>query len=829
MNDRLQRLVVDIFGAGVQPGVATPQFYVKAQLVSVALAVAIVAAFAFSVFYAQFSQLLSRVHFANGVFYIGAYWYFRRTLNVETVTRICCISAMAVILTVNWTTGGLSSPALAWFILPAVASALVLGWRDGWFWIAVGSISATVFLWVGVSGGQPVSTVPPEYRSLTAYLYCLQLAFVIGVLFSFWVARQNVLEGQLNESLARSEKEAYWAGLLAESAIAANGSMDFEQAARVCLTLVCGAQDWAAGHIWRVDSKNHLRSTGIWEAGAAFDAARRVVAAAEHESDFDEVSAAIAANTASTIVGLELGRDPRFSGASMPAPQSVLAWPVEIEGKVDLVLEFFSAVPIELDEDGKNLLSHVAMQLSHVRVRELVSERTEQMAFMDPVTGLPNRAGFEHLFAQKLKDAKRAGTRIALMFVDLDGFKRVNDSLGHATGDRLLQTVGRRLEQHVRPSDVAAKFGSDIEALAARLGGDEFTLVLTDLDDADGAAIVAQRFLDVLSEPIDVGLQEVNIGASIGIAMYPDDGANLSELMRLADAAMYEAKTLPGNQFRFATARLNDAIQRRLWIENELHLAIANNDLRVAFAPIAAANSGRIVANEVMLFWPHRDGDIAFREFVTVAESSGLLSDLGHWQIDKTCAAIAAQRWGGGANVTMCLDISLLLLQQPHFVDMVGEILRRYDCPKGSLEFEFSDTAAILKNEECRRNIRALHEMGIRVVLDRFGIGYSSLLDLSELPVWRIKLKREFMETVNFADGSRSMGRAIISMAHSMGIETTIFNITTAAQARRFRDLGCDALQGPWVGAVREAPHDGADRPRPGVQAAENADLHDLV
>ena len=330
---------------------------------------------------------------------------------------------------------------------------------------------------------------------------------------------------------------------------------------------------------------------------------------------------------------------------------------------------------------------------------------------------------------------------------------------------------------------------------------------MCDLDSADGAATVARRFLELLSTPIDVGFQEVNIGASIGIALYPDDSHSLSDLMRLADAAMYEAKALPGNQFCFATPALNDTIQRRLWIENELHRAIRRDELMLEFAPIVAAASGRIIGNEVSLHWPHRDGEIAFKEFFAVAETSSLVCALGFWVIEKTCAAIADHRWSSPNNVRMCLDISLLLLQQPHFVDIVSEILQRYDCLDGVLEFEFSETGAILKHEECRENVRKLHEFGIRIVLDRFGTGYSSLVDLSELPVWRIKLERKFVEAVNVADGNRSMGRAIIAMAHSMGVETTIFNVATAAQAQWLRELGCDALQGGWVGKATKAPH----------------------
>ena len=647
------------------------------------------------------------------------------------------------------------------------------------------------------------------YAAFSPIVYCVALALLNGGLLSFWLARQKALAAGFNSSLTKLKNEAHLSGLIADSAMIANESTAFEQACPACLHLVCEANGWGAAHVWYSTTDATLLSSGIWNFNDEPDWSELSVRTAVLNGDNAGISAAISAKTAVPIVDLDLVNDPRFTECFPGGPQSTLSWPVEVGAKVDLVLEFFSPHPIALNAELKSLLSHVAVQLAHVRRREIERERAAKLAFIDPVTGLPNRTGFEHLFAQKLKDANRAKSRIALMFVDLDGFKRVNDSLGHAVGDRLLKTVGKRLEQHVRPSDLAARLDAenDTDVFVARLGGDEFTLVLSDLESANGAEIVARRFLELLSQPIDVGFQEVNIGASIGIALFPDDGQSLSHLMRLADAAMYEAKALPGNQFCFATPALNDTIQRRLWVGNELSRALRDDELILGFQPIAAAGTGRIIGNEAFIRWLHKDGEIKFKEFFAVAESSNLACELGFWAIEKTCAAIADHRWNNRGKVKMCLDISLLQLQQPNFVDTVSDILQRYNCPKGVLEFEFSETGAILKNETCRKNVRKLHEIGIRIVLDRFGTGYSSLVDLSELPVWRIKLDRKFVEAVNVADGSRSMGRAIIAMAHSMGVETTIFNVATFAQAQWLRELGCDALQGAWVGRATNEPH----------------------
>ena len=233
---------------------------------------------------------------------------------------------------------------------------------------------------------------------------------------------------QLRTVLAKSKNDAQHVGLLAESASIANGSMGFEQASRASLALVCEANHWDAAPIWYMNDDAALLSGGVWR--------------------FTDrtIGSELSTRAAAPSLDLEVVNDPRFVEALEGGPQSTLSWPVEAEGKVDLILEFFSQPPIALDDQSKTLLGHIAVQLGHVRVRGIVRERTAKLVFIDPVTELPNRAGFEHLFAQKLKDVKRRQSQLALMFIDLDGLKRVNDSLGHAVGDRLLKTVGARLK-----------------------------------------------------------------------------------------------------------------------------------------------------------------------------------------------------------------------------------------------------------------------------------------------------------------------------------------------------------------------------------------------
>lgn len=814
MRHKLDQLTAELFRPGPEPDASGTQLLWEARSFSIITLVSVVVSLLAAMLYLPYSLLLFWTHVANALVYTVAYALFRRNPNPKFAGRACTLSLFATVLIVNAASGGVMSPAVDWFVPPALASALLLGRREGWIWIGLACFAVVALFASDAAGLLPASPLPADIVPIAEAIYAVMFTLVIGMLFSLWIGRQHALQAELQTSLARSKADTATARLFADSAAAANGSMDFARAARLCLELVCEHQAWRAAHVWLAAPGGALRSTDITYQSSAKTGPKPIDFVPDRDCPA-ALTARIARDTARVMLGFDWQDDERFRECIEP-PQCVLAWPVEIDGAIEIVLEFFSDTNIAVDDDLHRILEHIGAQIAHVRLREVLRERTEMMAFTDPVTRLPNRLGFEHLFEQKLKDCKRDNTRLALMFVDLDGFKRVNDSLGHAVGDRLLRSVGQRLEQHVRESDVAAKLERRQDTVAARLGGDEFTLVLAGVDDPKAVAGVARRFLELLAQPVDVGFQDVNIGASIGIAMYPDDGNTLPDLMRLADAAMYEAKALPGNRFRFATPALNEAIQRRLWVEAELHRALERDELQIRYAPIAAALNGRVIANEIFVHWPHRDGEIAAEEFVAVAETSGLMAELGYWTIEKACAAISAARWSG-EGVRMCVDISLRNLQQPKFVETVAAILTRHDTPRAMLEFEFADTSAILKHETCREHIRRLHEMGIRIVLDRFGIGYSSLVDLARLPVWRIKLDRALIEAVSIADDTQSIGRAVIAMAHSMGIETTIYGVETAADAAWFRKLGCDALQGSWVGEPTDAPYRKSARPLTGV------------
>ena len=270
---------------------------------------------------------------------------------------------------------------------------------------------------------------------------------------------------------------------------------------------MCNYRGWYAGRIWRIDGEGNLHSTGhAYGFGTSLATGEELADVACIIIPSRDCVVSAASTAQATING---SRDSCLAQAWDVSIKGILALPVKVDDSLTFVLEFFSESAINLEQHTRVVAGHVATQLSHVEARELARQKVEELAFTDLITRLPNRTGFEHLFRQKLKDAKISGTCLALMFIDLDGFKRVNDSLGHQVGDNLLRTVANRLDENLRSSDIAGRIEESNKGIAVRLGGDEFTLVLSDIENSGDAAIVAQRFLDLLSEPIDVGSQDV--------------------------------------------------------------------------------------------------------------------------------------------------------------------------------------------------------------------------------------------------------------------------------------------------------------------------------
>lgn len=450
------------------------------------------------------------------------------------------------------------------------------------------------------------------------------------------------------------------------------------------------------------------------------------------------------------------------------------------------------------------------------RVEQLVRERTlelarshaqlQQLAHYDTLTGLVNRNRWSELARAVLDSAQREGRQVAIIYLDLDRFKHVNDSLGHAQGDRLLQAVAQRLQGCLRGRDVAARFG-----------GDEFVVLLPWVKGREGAAVVARKIARVLDASIELDGARVRIGASLGVALFPDDGADLDTLLRHADTAMYAAKAAGRNQWRFFEPSMQTHVSRRLQLESALREALADpsgSGLRLAFQPQVAARDGRLVGLEALLRWQHPVlGTVPPAEFVRVAEEAGIVDRLGHWVLRQALAQLA--RWraddpAGFAAVRVAVNVSAHEFAHADFVAQVRQALDGAGLPAQALELEITESLLVQGRTDVIERLHALQTLGVRLSLDDFGTGYSSLGYLKRLPIGTLKIDRGFVEGIPADPDSVAIVRATLSMAHDLGLEVVAEGVETPAQRDFLRAHGCAALQG-WLYAralaADEVPH----------------------
>lgn len=421
-------------------------------------------------------------------------------------------------------------------------------------------------------------------------------------------------------------------------------------------------------------------------------------------------------------------------------------------------------------------------------------ENVQRLAMFDPVTGLANRTNFRRSVERTLT-ALEPGAEGALFFIDLDRFKRVNDTLGHAVGDQLLGMVANRLravgERFSREGHYAPMIG--------RLSGDEFTMFFPTLVDRDDAPRIGRGILFALSEPFDLADQEISIGASIGIALRPDHGSTLTELMRAADAAMYHAKHAGRGRAEPFTERLAAEIAERAQLESDLREAVERSQFAMVFQPQVALVGGRIVAAEALLRWNHPSGELRRPDsFIRRAEETGLIVEIGEWVIATVAATIA--RWEAlGVEQRLAINVSRRQLDHASFFRKLREAMRAAGAPARLLELEITETMAMHFSGETLEAIAALRSDGATIAIDNFGTGYSNLGRLRDLPIDRVKLDRSLVEYVAEDEHARTVVQAVVGLIHGLGFEAVAEGIESAAQAEVLRILGCDVVQGYGV------------------------------
>ncbi len=424
-------------------------------------------------------------------------------------------------------------------------------------------------------------------------------------------------------------------------------------------------------------------------------------------------------------------------------------------------------------------------------------DRLRQMAYFDSLTSLPNRRLFTEQLDLLLRLTKRNKQMLALLFLDLDNFKRVNDSLGHSAGDMLLREVAKRLASCVRESDVVAHFvDSDSRIDVSRLGGDEFTVVLNQVESADAVRMVARRLLDALLQPIEIDGHELVITPSIGIALAPNDANDLEGLLKAADTAMFHAKAQGKNTFVFYTSDMDAAGVERLMLETDLRKAIERNELLFHYQPQVDTRTGTVIGAEALLRWVHPEqGMIPPFRFIPVAEEIGLIAEMGNWGIREACRELVALRKEGLELPKIAVNVSALQFTK-NFCPTVKEILAASGLPPSALELELTESILMEDSHSTVKALQELKSMGVRLSIDDFGTGYSSLSYLSRFPLNELKIDRSFVIDFDKSANDASLVKAIIAMGQSMQLELVAEGVETSEQFQFLTRHGADVIQG---------------------------------
>ena len=441
------------------------------------------------------------------------------------------------------------------------------------------------------------------------------------------------------------------------------------------------------------------------------------------------------------------------------------------------------------------------LQMAHALTRkwELNREilgRLNKLAFFDQLTGLPNRSLFMDRLRQTVDKARCYKHTGALFFIDLDNFKRINDTLGHNVGDELLKAVGARLSQCLRASDTIAR-PMEKFPMAARLGGDEFTVLLPEMGKPEFAAVVAQRITEQLSKPLELGGHQVIVTPSIGIAIFPQDGEDVDSLLKNADMAMYYAKSIGPSAFKYYQESMNAVALKRLKIENHLRKALDRREFSLRFQPQVDLRSGQIRGMEALLRWHNEElGEVPPAEFIPIAEESGLILAIGEWVLRTACIQAAAWLKQGLDLPRIAVNVSIKQFSQKNFVETVGTILAEAGLEAQQLEMEITESLLAQDLPEVLTILHALREMGVRIAVDDFGNGYSSLYRLREMPIDCLKIDRSFVGGIEGGAKDRSIINAIITMADGLDLIVIAEGVETDDQADFLRSKECSQAQG---------------------------------
>lgn len=533
-----------------------------------------------------------------------------------------------------------------------------------------------------------------------------------------------------------------------------------------------------------------LAQSTLPEQRRIFDAANRIIAASEEKVATPVLSVRAPLFDAGATVGyFEISRSLR--------PQLIETAFVALLGLVlaAVVFGILKVLPLRA----------LNRALENLRQSE---QRMVHLANYDHLTGLPNRALFHDRLAGAMQRAQRAERLVGLLYLDLDRFKQVNDSLGHPFGDQLLKQVAERLQRSMRQTDtIASPFarGERLDATVARLGGDEFTIVLEEIKHIDEVTRIAQRILALFSEPFDLDGHQLYVGASIGITVYPFDDVDIDNLIRAADAAMYRAKALGRNNFQFYTDDLNANAEERLHLETELRQALDRQQFQVVYQPKLDLRTNRITGVEALLRWnsTHK-GLILPSDFIPLLEDTGLIVPVGAWVLRTACQQAAA--WAStGLNLSMAVNLSVRQFRDIGLTRTIQSILDDTGLPAHQLELEVTESLLMEDSANSQATLTSIKQMGVLISVDDFGTGYSSLAYLKRFPLTTLKIDRSFVSELGSDQENTAIVNAVIALAHSLRLNVVAEGVETGQQLQFLRENHCEQAQGYFISRPLQA------------------------
>jgi diguanylate cyclase (GGDEF)-like protein/PAS domain S-box-containing protein len=450
----------------------------------------------------------------------------------------------------------------------------------------------------------------------------------------------------------------------------------------------------------------------------------------------------------------------------------------------------------EVEEMRDGQVTHITGTMQDITLRKHQEMQIRALANYDTLTNLPNRRCFNEKFADSIAHAHKHGWKLALLFIDLDRFKQVNDTQGHTAGDALLVEVAKRLLQSVRQNRIENIETS--EDMVARFGGDEFAVLVNRVTDMEQPALVARRILQVLREPFCVNGVENFISGSVGISIFPDDGNDVETLVRNADTAMYSIKALGRNDVCNYQPELSRASRRRWELEKDLYKALDRAELELFYQPQVDARQAKIIQVEALMRWRRNGCIVSPKDFIPLAQENGLIIPMGEWAINLACSQIKHWREAGYGDIGIAVNVPSVHMQRGNLARVVRQVLREYQVPADLLELEITETMLMQDFIQTTEALQELNELGVRLTVDDFGTGYSSLAYLKRFPIDSLKIDSSFVRELEPGSDNEAIVRAILALAKTLKLKVIAEGVETREQATLLHKMGCFYMQGFW-------------------------------